>query len=1299
MPATEETYYGTTTLHLWFAVTSVLLMVVTVWMLIADHFRPWKQVQREFQEIEVAKLRLAEEEEQQQLQAQHQADLTRVEDEIAQAKLTEQANRGEIRVLESQLSRLKGEFDGLDTRKRFKKAELDSLRSLYDGMIERAEIDPKERERARPYLVNTIRPAEAELLVLTRDTEAKELELRAVEQKIEALRGNITEKLKQKENLEREVDRVRRQLDQKEKLYGEGGFINALLASARGLPIVDLAAPPTKIDQISLPELTINYNFKDVPRYDRCRTCHQGIDRIGYDTDVDGKPMKTVFHSHPFLTEGTTYLDPKGKTQKAGLYLDANGPHPINSFGCTICHGGQGSGTDFTYASHTPNTLEQEHDWVENNHWRSIHFWDEPMVPKRFIEQSCIKCHHQVTDVPEANAPKLRAGYERITKYGCTGCHTIGGPGAIGPDLTDNRPVGPNLAHIASKLSPEWTAKWVRNPHLFKPDTRMPRFYDVTNVESPGDQPKVAAEVHAMTRFLHALSTPPDSFVDPPANADPEKGKALFLQKGCMACHQHRPYAPEEFPAFVRDQVAPGVDPALTYAPSTLPAPAQPHARADFGPNLVNVAAKFQSKEQGQRWLTNWIHDPASYHAQSLMPNLQVSLEEAADIAAWLLSVPAEWQAPLDLPKVDSPEVVEALDELVALYLTKAKSYYHPDEVVRGPNALADLYGGKVDNPRMRTVLMSEVAATVDNMSQDEKLMYLGQKTINRFGCFGCHNVPGFADAKPIGTPLNGWGTKSPAKLDYAHIAEYLTDHRTVNDEGEPSYDGTDEYYLEQIEHQTRAGFLYQKLHRPRSFDYKKTRAELKSWDDRLRMPQFAWADDPKAIEEVMTFVLGLTGEKINAKYLPDLNPAQYALAQGERLLSRYNCRGCHTLAMPRYTIAPETDLALALPDLLINVEGAYGQRANDYTHLTGLPYDPNITSFVLAEKPPENEPIDPAKTLVLPREAPGPRAPIVIEGMPVATIEEEDDRGIVHRRASIQLWKPVTIRGFTFQPYDNITVELDRVAITPPEGGDFAWLYAYTDSERSGNPFAALWNSLPPPLIRQGLKVQTPWLTAFLKDPYPIRPAVQLRMPRFHYGQGVHPDGSAAGGPGNGPRPTLPDIEAETRDLANYFAARDGAPFPYQDIPQRDRSYLSARDQAHPHYLAGGWRIVTQGLCIQCHAIGQFKPTGTDTSANGPDLNQVADRFRPDYLTEWLAFPQRLLPYTKMPQNIPPRLAPGATDPTFVPDSFKGKQFDQVEAMRDMLLNYVKAIEGQLTASPNAPPEPAKPAASGSSE
>src|SRR5262249_41808356 len=153
---------------------------------------------------------------------------------------------------------------------------------------------------------------------------------------------------------------------------------------------------------------------------------------------------------------------------------------------------------------------------------------------------------------------------------------------------------------------------------------------------------------------------------------------------------------------------------------------------------------------------------------------------------------------------------------------------------------------------------------------------------------------------------------------------------------------------------------------------------------------------------------------------------------------------------------------------------------------------------------------------------------------------------------------------------------------------------------------------------------VQTPWLTAFLKDPYPIRPAVQLRMPRFHYNHA---------GPG-------PAHARETEDLANYFAARDRAEFPYQTIHERTPSDLAERDQAHRNCLGAGWEMMTYkgSPCLQCHAIGQHKPTGGQEVVNGPDMRQVSSRFRPGSLETWLANPRRLIPYTAMPQNIVPR-------------------------------------------------------------
>ncbi len=304
-------------------------------------------------------------------------------------------------------------------------------------------------------------------------------------------------------------------------------------------------------------------------------------------------------------------------------------------------------------------------------------------------------------------------------------------------------------------------------------------------------------------------------------------------------------------------------------------------------------------------------------------------------------------------------------------------------------------------------------------------------------------------------------------------------------------------------------------------------------------------------------------------------------MAEGSKLLNRYNCTGCHTLAMPKYTIVAGAKLEEALADFSTNVRVAYANRANDYLKelYPNLKWDEKTTADDVLKTLPAHD-----------------GKPVTIEGMPAQSIENE---------VSVQLWRPVTIRGFTFNVGDTLTLTVDKsvpadkrkVNVTGPEGGNFAWLYATTWPSGPGGDFPTFWNRLPPPLIREGAKVQTPWLTAFLRDPYSIRPAVNLRMPRFHYGKDDV---------------KLPPLEIE--GIANYFAAADGKEFPYQQIPQREQSYLAAVEAKHPDYLAGGWQIMTKGACVQCHAIGQYKPTGGANVVNGPDLRQVGGRFRPEY-------------------------------------------------------------------------------------
>jgi hypothetical protein len=78
---------------------------------------------------------------------------------------------------------------------------------------------------------------------------------------------------------------------------------------------------------------------------------------------------------------------------------------------------------------------------------------------------------------------------------------------------------------------------------------------------------------------------------------------------------------------------------------------------------------------------------------------------------------------------------------------------------------------------------------------------------------------------------------------------------------------------------------------------------------------------------------------------------------------------------------------------------------------------------------------------------------------------------------------------------------------------------------------------------------VQTEWLHNFLLDPYPIRPAVVLRMPRFN----MSPD--------------------EATKLVNYFAAKDNVEFPYTFSQRRRTDHLWPPKRPIGEADGGTWR------------------------------------------------------------------------------------------------------------------------------
>src|SRR5262249_19155879 len=150
----------------------------------------------------------------------------------------------------------------------------------------------------------------------------------------------------------------------------------------------------------------------------------------------------------------------------------------------------------------SPNTAPMAERWAKEFGWKSNHFWDYPMLPDRFTESSCVKCHYEITDLirdgTKVEAPKLFKGYNLVRELGCFGCHEISGiksGGWVGRDMRlelappfdsltptqqvkvladplnppgTYRKVGPSLLRVSEKTNEDWIRKWVKSPRGFR---------------------------------------------------------------------------------------------------------------------------------------------------------------------------------------------------------------------------------------------------------------------------------------------------------------------------------------------------------------------------------------------------------------------------------------------------------------------------------------------------------------------------------------------------------------------------------------------------------------------------------------------------------------------------------------------------------------------------------------------------------------------------------------------------------------------------------------------------------------
>ncbi len=1334
MPATDQYWRSLPQTHRVFAWSAVALLGATLLMIWKDESREYLAYQREAEALRIAKLETDLEGVE---TSSYEAEIADLRAKQSEAEKGLQGHRDQIVVLEAELKQLKGQSEVLARDTKSFNAQRDKARADYDIAI-RDNVSGQALAAVIGKFDDLVDRARASGLELER----KQQEIQAVRGQIDQLKSAVTEVQAALSKAEFRENQLREQLD---KLAPENWF-SAAKRAFKQLPIVNGFDPIHKIQYDWPVGLDEQLGMAKVARLDRCRSCHVNISEFGAG-------------NVPMYPQGE-FAEPFCSHPRPELYLTATSPHSRDKFGCTICHAGDGSGTSFQHSEHTPNDPASAHEWEGQFAWHSNHFWEYPMSPRRFVESGCIRCHHSVTELGVnaeygASAPKVYEGFRLISQYGCFGCHEINGYDGttpIGPDLrlepqTEEeaaklaadpnvvpgtmRKVGPSLRHVASKSTAEFVAFWTADPSRFRPTTRMPRPFGLTNQHDglaellqPIELAGVAAYLEAKSQPLELL-TPREGYTP-----DIERGKLAFERRGCMACHSH---AGEEFAGL----------------------------KQDFGPELSKVHEKIKPGVEGFHWLYTWIKEPTRHHSRTKMPDLFLDatgegdeyVDPAADIAAFLLAGgPAEFPAlakpasyigvvadeHFDLARAKSlgldessfsgvlikevlqgspaaramPEplrpqdvitkfndtslksatqladleaatavgtevtltvlrkgrsttvtvkVSNPLDDLAYHYLRKSNSqsrldqiiaekrYLVPDEAYTGDGGLKSFVKGD----EIELVALEPGEDVSDEDWTARKLQYVGRRTIARYGCYGCHDIPGFESSRPIGAGLADWGRKATSKLAFEHITEYLHHH------GEPDGSSTAErveeavelklagvdvpeadlsaaFFYESIEHHGRPGFIWQKLREPRSYDYHKI--ETKAYDERLLMPKFNFTEEQ--IEAIATFVLGLVADPPAPEFQYRPEGPEKDIVEGERLLTKYNCTGCHMLTVP------SVDLALD-PDSLDSWEiKELDQPAVDRLW--------------------KMRPIRDART-----------GKTTGDGRPVfnilAHIQAEDrDFG----EYSYLLWDTHRFNDETIiGPGQTMAVEGSQiVASYPPRGGEFtSWLIPRLHGNAPGvKDLNTAWQATAPNLYKEGHKVQTPWLFQFLKNPEQLRYTTVLRMPRFN----------------------MDDNEAQ--QLANYFAAVDAVEYPYQKIGPQDSEvqhlkslvYNAKYPDAGMNYLTASWRALNlDQKCVTCHAVGGNVVTGTDPTkvTRAPNLNRIEARLRPDWVDLWIYEPHWLTPYTVMPVNF-------ASDQSSTKTLFDGNNVRLSQAVVDALFNYTRLMEahGPTLYRPTdaAPPE-----------
>lgn len=934
----------------------------------------------------------------------------------------------------------------------------------------------------------------------------------------------------------------------------------------------------------------------DIQQVDRCHTCHMGTDSANYASAAIPRELRT----HP---------------RRSVLFAS----HPVDKFGCTSCHQGQGRATD--KLAHSGWVLEEKYG-KERWHFAGDHYWEDPLLPigtlHRIViddrnDELAVKVHkgkwetitidHRNPDearktegmLPEyANETELFAHIqEKIAKLVDADDAVKAKWHAVVRRVDNRVEIGLEqndpTEHIPAKEVPTFGVRF--------PDPELGQMLGFEGTELVAKQPmQVATRPPSVPVRSEGMAEVDKEGRYHPPRGDlglqvPDEMRNRFIESlpevesGCLKCHEsdtdlrtrasRAKYTVAKL-AYEKAEAERKKDPEAYKrahdGSDELPAvPADPAKIIDPVPTITEGRALFRSLNcTGCHILDGF---PWDRNAGPALNDITAKVDPPW-ILTWLRN-PRGWRAKTSMPNL-WPKPLDPASKRP--FSPGSPEYQAWEKQMRDETvAIAAFLVDRSDNPSTRPGAsknarpVKEVVAGYANVpgASAEK----GKKIFEAYGCQGCHarsekDTPEekLPEAwrnreRDIAPTLANMGAKTTADW----IAYWVEDPSRY-------WHGTKMPNLRLTRVEAASVGLYVASLREAPL----APAEVQAAEVALV------ADPAKRSEKVACGVAG--------------GASMSRVECGEKLIGYYGCFGCHQIdgfekAAP---VAPELggfakkdvttlDFGYAIADHHLQTTETFATLKLDAPRI----YRRDRIELKMAD-------FD-----LSPREI---RALVVflkglVNARPKGTYDPSQHPEYAAALAGRQLVEDYNCRG---------------CHVIEERGGDIDQFRA---AQLSADPQARA-----PYLNGEGMRVQPEWLFSFLKDPqkHGIRPWLH---PEWAFGDDV-PEAQMALR-----MPTFSFSNEEVTAIVRYFASWDGQEYPYQ------QPKVNELTEEQKLYTLTHMNAADAANCLSCHFQGEFpvERGKTELAKLAPDLNVVAKRLRPEWVKAWLLRPQNWLPYTKM--------------------------------------------------------------------